>query len=67
MSDPLTAEELLPLVARLSPRERARFLRLLADSASDAQMYHVSPPKPDEFQTDDDSLSWDADGWENIG
>jgi hypothetical protein len=63
----MTVEELLPLVARLSPPERARFLRLLTTSANDAQMYQALPPKPGEFDADDDPLAWDADGWENVG
>ena len=66
MGDPMTAEELLPLVARLSPQERARFLRLVTASSNDPQAYQVSPPKPDEFTTDEDPLAWDADGWENV-
>jgi hypothetical protein len=66
MADPMTAEDLLPLVARLSPKERARFVRLMSGSVNDAQAYQVSPPRPDEFHADEDGLSWDADGWENV-
>jgi hypothetical protein len=67
MADPMTAEDLLPLVARLSPQERARFLRLMTASANDAKAYAALPPKTDEFTTNEDELAWDADGWENVG
>ena len=32
----------------------------------DADAYRAAPPKPDEFGSDDDALSWDADGWEKL-
>ena len=28
--------------------------------------YHAHPPTASEFSSDEDSLSWDADGWENV-
>jgi hypothetical protein len=34
MAKPMTAEEILPLVTGLAPRERIRLLRLIAASAS---------------------------------
>lgn len=67
MAEPLTADDILPLVARLSPQERARFFRLVTASGADAKAYHVVPPTPDEFTTDEDPLAWDAEGWEGVG
>jgi hypothetical protein len=67
MPQPLTANDLLPLVARLAPEERARLLHLIeAASERDAAAYAKAPPRPDEFASDDDPLAWDADGWEHV-
>jgi hypothetical protein len=67
MSQPLTANDLLPLVARLAPRERQRLLQLIAATAErDAALYLAAPPSKDEFASDHDPLGWDADGWEGI-
>lgn len=67
MSQPLTADDLLPLVARLDPAERSRLVRLIAAKATqDAQKYLTVPPKPDEFATEDDPLAWDAEGWDAL-
>jgi hypothetical protein len=50
MSQPLTANDLLPLVARLGPLERKRLLRLIAATAEgDAAMYAAGRPGFDEF------------------
>ena len=35
-------------------------------SATDATPYKSVLPTPSEFSTDDDSLAWEADGWENL-
>gem|GEM_PF-1010495 len=65
MSQPLTANDLLPLVARLAPQERERLVRLMAVAAErDAAVYRDAPPHQGEFSSDDDALGWDADGWE---
>jgi prevent-host-death family protein len=34
--------------------------------ASDPAAYRAHPPTASEFSSDEDSLSWDADGWENV-
>jgi prevent-host-death family protein len=34
--------------------------------ATDAAAYRSNPPGTSEFATDDDSLAWEADGWENV-
>ena len=56
---PLTAEDVLPIIAKL-PREELTRLRQLLD----AQRYVEIPVKPDEFGTDEKLLELDADGWE---
>ncbi len=67
MSQPLTANDLLPLVARLAPRERERLMRLIAATAErDASLYATAPPRQDEFTSDEESLAWDAEGWEGL-
>lgn len=67
MARTLTAEDILPLVATLTPGERSRLLRLIAaKQESDSSLYAAMPPKPDEFGSDDDQLSWDAQGWEQF-
>jgi prevent-host-death family protein len=33
---------------------------------SDVTAYKSMPPMPGEFSSDDESLGWDADGWENV-
>jgi hypothetical protein len=67
MPKPLTADEILPLVACLSPQEKARLLRLITTPASPDAAYRSAPPSPNEFASDEDQLAWDADGWENVG
>jgi hypothetical protein len=68
MAKALTADDILPLVASLAPQERARLLRLIASSkGADAPVYRSVPPSRDEFSADEDSLAWDADGWEDVG
>jgi hypothetical protein len=69
MEKPLRAEDLFPLVDRLSPQERLRLLRLISlrPAAADRDAYLALPPRHDEFSSDTDPLAWDADGWEGIG
>jgi hypothetical protein len=65
VQSPLTANDLLPLVARLAPQERKRLLTLLQQAGErDATIYQMSPPKAGEFNSEDESLAWDADGWD---
>lgn len=67
MVEPMKADDILPLVARLAPEERVRLMRLIAEQrdADDAAIYAAAPPRPDEFSTDEDPLAWEAEGWEN--
>jgi hypothetical protein len=68
MSKALTADDILPLVACLTPEERVRLLRLLASSATtDGAIYSSVPPAADEFSDDDEPLAWDSEGWEHVG
>jgi prevent-host-death family protein len=34
--------------------------------ATDAPVYRSYPPAGSEFSSDEDSLAWDANGWENV-
>ena len=68
MAKALTADDILPLVASLTPGERARLLRLIAlPLGSDAPVYRSAPPSRDEFSSDEEPLAWDAEGWEDVG
>ncbi len=68
MPAPLTADDILPLIAKLSDKERGRLLRLvLRRGNSDAEGYAARPVRADEFSSDEDPLSWDAEGWEDVG
>jgi hypothetical protein len=64
----MNAEDILPLVAGLTPSERARLLRLIAASAgvNAAHVYATVPPGRDEFSTDEEPLEWEAHGWEGV-
>jgi hypothetical protein len=67
MPKPLTADDILPLVACLTPQERVRLLRLITSAdGADAAAYKAVAPGTDEFTSDDDPLSWDAEGWEQF-
>lgn len=66
MSQPLTANDLLPLVARLDAQERKRLVGLIQSAAErDAALYRAKPTVADEFATED-SLGWDAEGWDGV-
>ena len=34
--------------------------------ATDVAAYKAHPPTTSEFLSDEDSLAWEADGWENV-
>jgi hypothetical protein len=68
MADELKADDILPLIAKLSREERRRLFRLaLGQGRTDAQAYAAQSPRDDEFFSDEDSLVWEAEGWEEIG
>jgi hypothetical protein len=57
MAKTLRADDILPLVESLTPRESIRLLRLIAlPQGADAP----------EFSVDYGPLAWDAEGWENV-
>jgi hypothetical protein len=66
MSQPLTADDLLPLIAKLSSAERRKLFRLIQKAGSDVEAYRAVPPAEGEFSSDEDTLAWDADGWEDV-
>jgi len=67
MAKSLTAEDILPLVAALTPAERVRLLRLIArPSGPDEAVYQSLPARADEFSSDEEPLAWEAEGWENV-
>ncbi len=69
MARHLTADDVLPLLACLTPQEHVRLLRLITalTGADGAAVYGAAPPARDEFSTDEEPLGWNADGWENVG
>ncbi|MBX3097927.1 MAG: hypothetical protein KF812_13840 [Fimbriimonadaceae bacterium] len=67
MAIQLTAEDLVPLVAALTPEERTRLLRLIVrPQADDDSLYRAMPPRKEEFSSDEDQLSWEGEGWDNL-
>jgi len=67
MAKALTADDILPLVASLTPRERVRLLRLIAlPQGADAAVYQSVPASRDEFSADEEPLAWDGEGWEDV-
>jgi hypothetical protein len=64
----MTADDLLPLIAGLTPQERVRLFRLITarPGADAAAAYSSVPPGQDEFSTDEEPLAWDADGREKF-
>lgn len=68
MAQPLTADDLLPLVATLSHEEQVRLAQLALRAARlgsrDAAAYRANPVRSDELAQDDDSGAWEGEGWE---
>jgi len=63
----LTADDIMPLVASLPDSERIRLLQWIASPQSmDALAYTVKATSHTEFSGDDESLAWEADGWEEF-
>jgi hypothetical protein len=67
----LKAEDLLPLVLKLSHDEQVRLAKLALRAATyhgatDAETYRLNPPESDEFSSDEDPLAWEAEGWEDM-
>jgi hypothetical protein len=70
VTNPPTARELWPLIQRLPREERLRLaklaLRSAAEEGSAEAAYAEAPVGTDEFSSDEESLAWDADGWEEF-
>jgi hypothetical protein len=67
MRSPLTADDLMPLVACLTDSERIRLLKWITSRrGADRLAYSVAPPTEDEFSSEYETLAWDADGWEEF-
>jgi hypothetical protein len=64
MAQPLTADDLLPLVAKLTHDEQVRLahlaLRAARDATRDAAAYRRVPVRVDEFSQEEDGAAWDA-------
>ena len=66
---PLTAEDLWPLVQKLPHDQQVRLAKLALRAASnrnEGDVYRAAPPGPEEFSSDEDPLSWEAEGWEKV-
>lgn len=69
MAKPPTADDVLPIVASLTQQERVRLFRLISMRSSEGAVaaYRATPVGQGEFSSDEDALSWDSEGWENVG
>ena len=72
MPSQLTADDLVPLIAALTPLERVRLLRLIGKPQSpreptdDASLYRAIPVTNEEFSADEEPLAWEGEDWENV-
>ena len=67
----LTADDLWPLVLKLTHDEQVRLAKLALhaaarDGTADAVAYRTAPPGDEEFSRDEDPLAWEAEGWEDM-
>jgi hypothetical protein len=68
----ISADDLWPLVSKLSHEEQVRLAKLALRAAipgpdADAVVYAAVPVKAHEFSSSDDAgLAWDAEGWEAL-
>jgi hypothetical protein len=70
VTNPPTARDLWPLIQRLPREERLRLAKLALRSAAEEggaeAAYAQAPAGTDEFSSDEETLAWDADGWEEF-
>jgi hypothetical protein len=68
VAQPLTVNDLLPLVAKLPHDEQVRLAQLVLhaarDATRDAGAYQAKPVRPDELAQDEEGAAWDSEGWE---
>lgn len=70
MNPALTADDLWPIVKKLSREERLRLANLVLQTSrsggpEDRARYRNQPPSSGEFGSDEDPLAWESDGWED--
>lgn len=70
MNPTLTADDLWPLVEKLSHDQQVKLARrallAAARSGADADAYRAAPPAPDDFGSDEEGAAWEAEGWEEF-
>ena len=67
MPNLLTVDDIVPLIAALTPQERARLLRLIAKpQGDDASLYRAIPPTIEEFSSDEEALAWEGEDWGSV-
>jgi hypothetical protein len=69
--NPLTAQDLWPIVSKLPREEQLQLARrVLAVAAGspeqDATRYQRAATSANEFSGIEDTLTWDADGWDAV-
>jgi hypothetical protein len=63
----ITADDLWPLVSKLSPQEQVRLARLALRAAElGSDHAPVAAPNAGGLSPAEDPLSWDAEGWEGL-
>ena len=70
MSTDISAADLWPIVQKLPHDEQIRLAKLALMAAArgpdgDRDAYRTAPPSAGEFSSEEDALSWEAEGWEN--
>jgi len=43
-----------------------RLFRMIVSAGNDIEAYRAAPPTVVEFSSDEESLAWDASGWEEV-
>lgn len=71
MDKQLTAEDLWPIVAKMSPREMARLAGMalrFADGVSRREVInvHAQDFADEDDAVEDDALSWEGYGWDSM-
>ena len=66
MLPPPIVDDMIPQVASLAEGERIRLQRRFAGSGDEAFGYTTVPATRDEFSNDEESMTWDADGWTGV-
>lgn len=70
MNNALKADDLWPLVAKLSVEEQLRLARMVLREAKQVSLeplnLHVPPLVEAEDASEDDALSWEGYGWDSV-